>query len=359
MKIVIRVDGHKRIGMGHLYRMLTLARYLRKHKEAEVEFVIRNNRHALNLIQSFDFPVYPLLFNLSYADEARILESYLFEKKCDVVCVDLLKRCREKTYMSRLRRSARAVMVAFSDTHSREEIAADLVFNASVFQRPEYYGKEAGRVYFLGLDYVIMPEVRSEVSKRAVIRPMPEKILVCMGGSDHHDLTYNVLKAIDKSQFAFEIDVVVGSTFFPPSSMDWFASTLSHPTRVIYDPDGVYDLLSRSDLAITAGGTVLIERMRSGVPGLTISQLRHQAALAAEIARRGAGVDLGIYSDLSPVELTAQFEKLYSNQNMRRKISTIGRKMVDGLGLYRVAEKICEQIEPGQSVQPMDQSALK
>ena len=179
---------------------------------------------------------------------------------------------------------------------------------------------------------------------------MPERILICMGGSDHHDLTYHVLKAIDKSRYAFEIDTVVGSTFFPPPRLDRFASALSHPARVIYDPDGVQDLLKQSDLAITAGGTVLIERLRAGVPGLTISQLRHQAALASEIARRGAGVDLGIYSDLSSLELTAQFEKLYSNQNMRRRIATIGRKMVDGLGLCRVASKICEQIDPGRSV---------
>lgn len=340
MKVVIRADGHKRIGMGHLYRMLTLCRHLRKEYGAAATFVTRNNSQALKLIQRFHFDVQPLAFNISRSDEIRQLRRTLTDLKPDVLCVDLLKRCKENSYMKAMRVRPELLLVAFNDTHQRTDIAADLIFNASLFQRPEHYRWQKSRAYYLGLDYVLLPDAYATGANALEIREKPERMLICMGGSDHHNLTHRVLTAMDQSRLSFSIDVVVNSAFFPPQQMTPFARALKHPTRVFYDPDGLLPLLRETDIAITAAGTTLIERMCAGVPGITISQLRHQAVLAEEVARRGAGLNLGMHSESDLAELLPQFERLYLDRALRRKIAEEGRNLVDGQGLARTCRLI-------------------
>jgi spore coat polysaccharide biosynthesis predicted glycosyltransferase SpsG len=38
--VIIRVDGHFKIGLGHLIRSLTIADYLSDHKNVTVKFII-------------------------------------------------------------------------------------------------------------------------------------------------------------------------------------------------------------------------------------------------------------------------------------------------------------------------------
>jgi spore coat polysaccharide biosynthesis predicted glycosyltransferase SpsG len=340
LKIAVRADGHKRIGMGHLYRMLTLSRYLRQEYGAETTFITRNNAQALKLIDRFQFDVLPLAFNISSADEIRQVRQFLANIYPHILCVDLLKRCNDMAYMKSLRTHPELTLVAFNDTHRRTDIAADIIFNVSVFQRTEYYRKQKNRTYYLGLDYVLLPEGYTLSSEAYEVREKPERLLICMGGSDHHNLTYRVLSAIDQSRLSFSIDVVVNSAFFPPQQIGPFAHSLKHSTRVVFDPDGLTSLLRRADIAITAAGTTLVERICAGVPGITISQLRHQAALAEEVARRGAGLDLGLHSLSDLDALVTLFDRLYLDQALRLKISEEGRKLVDGRGLARTSQLI-------------------
>ena len=332
--------------MGHLYRMLNLARHFRRIYDADVTIITRNNKSALDLVNRFEMRVYPIDYNTSYRDEIEKIGEILSKHKPNVICIDLLKRCEDRHYMLELRKLGHACVVAFSDTHQRCEIDADLVFNASIFQQTGYYQHVKGCRYFLGLDYVMLPEGYAGLSKKETsVRPVPKRILVCMGGADHHDLTYRVIKAIDRSRLEFEVDVAVSASFFPAHRMEPFISALSHKTRVVYDADGLSALFANADIAVTAGGTLLIERMCSGVPGITINQLRHQADLASEVMRQGANLDLGIHSAVNMNHLTKRFESLFSNVSLRQAMAAKGRKMVDGNGLPRVAKSIVETVK--------------
>lgn len=345
MRIAIRADGHKRIGMGHLYRMLNLARHLRRVHHADIAFISRNNKSALDLFRSFQMDVYPIPYSISYEEEIEKTGEILERYQPHLLFVDLLKRCEDKNFMVALRNHTAATVVAFSDIHQPLAIEADLVFNASIFQKAVHYQHVKDCRYFLGLDYVILPEGYARLAEhKPTVRSLPKRVFVCMGGADHHDLTYRVLRAIDKSPSTFETEVVVSSAFFPPEHMTAFTETLIHPTSVTFDPDGLLTILAKTDIAVTAGGTILIERMCAGVPGITINQLKHQAALAAEVARKGAGVDLGLHSTVDMGQLTVQFDALLSDTAARQEMAAKGRQMVDGGGLKRVAEVISRTV---------------
>lgn len=342
-KIMIRVDGHKRIGMGHLYRMLTLSKFLRRQFGFEVVFVVRNNQAALNLIEKNHFRVYALRFTISYQDELEKLEQLIATEKPCIFIVDLRKRCHDRSYMKKLKSAGKVRVVAFTDIHEKSVVEADIVFNFSIYQRKDFYDHIKRTKYYVGFDYLILPPKYLTLKSCLKRGDHVEKVIICMGGSDHHNLTFNVLKAIDKSKHDFRCDVILSSSFFPKKKVDDFVKKLRHNITVYYDLDGIFDSLLKADLAITAGGSTHVECMCIGVPGIVINQLSHQAAHSRKIAELGAILDLGLYKNVNSKCILEKFSTLYEDRDMRKRMSIRGRELVDGKGLDRVSKIIVEE----------------
>lgn len=345
-RIVIRVDGHKGIGMGHVYRMLTLAKYLRHLYDYEIIFVTRNNKAALDLIESNRFRVYPLRFNASRYDELESLKRVVADVNSGMVVVDLLRRCHEKQFMKKLRSQGNVYIVAFTDVHENREIESDIVINTSFYQNQEDFRHIKGTKYYLGLDYVILPPAYLTIKNRqAENRNHVEKVLICMGGSDHHNLTFTVLKGIDKSDHDFCCDVIVSSAFFQEEKVNRMVKNLRHKVTIYYDQDGILDHLKKADMAITSGGTVHVERMCAGVPGIVINQLRHQCVLSRKASEMGISIDVGFYSAVQSGHLLRAIDTLLKDGALRESMSRRGRKLVDGKGLERVSKIVTEAFQ--------------
>lgn len=339
-KIVIRVDGYKGIGMGHLYRMLTLSRYLRQQHGFDISFIVRNNRPALALIEKHQFRTYALKFNISRQDELVKLGQILSAERPNIIIVDSRKRCHERSFMQSIKSASNACTIAFTDMHEKREVQSDIVINSSILQKQETYKDIHDTKYYLGFDYVILSPDYLSVKSIPRANGAVKRVMICMGGADQHNLTFTVLKAIDKSAHNFVCDVISSSAFFKKETVNDVVKTLRHETTVYYDLDGIFDRLLQADLAITAGGNAHVERMCVGIPGIAISQELHQATSVKEIANRGATVDLGIFKDLKPKRLLEAFNNLIENKCMRERMSKRGRLLVDGKGLIRVSNII-------------------
>jgi UDP-2,4-diacetamido-2,4,6-trideoxy-beta-L-altropyranose hydrolase len=333
-KILVRADGSKKIGMGHLYRNLRLARYLRKRYGIEVVFLTRNN--AVELLKKEKFKVHTLGYAQSFAAEIKTIVKVVAKEKPDAVIVDILDGCFDRKYMAAFRSGENRVIV-FNDTARRGAVGADVVFNTNL--KPS----EAKNGEYYGYDYLILPE--EYVSRpRRNINAQAKNVLVCMGGSDHNNLTRRVLNAIDQSGLAFRCDAVVSSAYFNKKDMDALTKRLHHPLRVHYDVDGLLGILKRTDVAITAGGYTQVERMAAGVPGIVINQLRHQEMYTRPIGRMGGCIDLGFHRDISDEAICRSFERLMQDVNIRRTVACRGLEIVDGQGLKRVADIIVRSL---------------
>ena len=348
--LVIRVDGHKAIGMGHLYRMVTLSRYLRHQHGLEISFIVRNNRAALTLVQRHRFRTHPLEFSISRENELAKVTSVLSSEKPQVVIVDLRNRCHDQSFMKSIKSASNACIIAFTDVHEKQEVQADIVINGSILQDQESYKDILGTKYYLGFDYVVLSPGYLAIESGPKAGDQVERVMICMGGADQHNLTFTVLKAIDKSAHNFVCDVVLSSAFFKRETVDDVVKILRHETTVYYDTDGILDLLLQADLAITAGGNAHVERMCAGVPGIAISQELHQAASVREIAGFGATVDLGLFKDLGPRRLLEAFNKLIEDTGSRERMSKCGRLLVDGKGLIRVSDIIARECKGSSKI---------
>jgi len=338
------VDGHKGIGMGHLYRMLTLSNFMRKKGSLDFVFIVRNNRPACDLIKKHQFKIYPIKFNISQQDELEEISQIIEYEKPKVIIVDLIKRCFDDVFMKSIKEVNNSCIIVFTDVHNTFKVDADLVFNVSLCQKYKNYEEIVRPKYYLGFDYVILDPNYAYIKNGSNVKKNVETVLVCMGGADHHNLTFDVLKTIDESKHDFCCDVIVSSAFFKKDKVDEFLKMVRHKTRVHYDLDGILERLLHAELAITAGGNTHIERMCAGVPGIVVSQLRHQAVSVRKISELGATMDLGIYKDVNFERLLEIFNELFQNRALRKQMVEHGRSLVDGNGLMRVSKIITETI---------------
>jgi len=342
-KIIIRVDGHKRIGMGHLYRTINLAKYIRKHYKYKIIFITKNNKASLRLLDRNQFKYFTLQFNISRKVEAKNIKDIIKAEKPDVIIIDVLKGCFDKIYMDAFRINNNVCIVSFIDSHRKSIINADIVFNTSLYQKKEYYKDIEDTKYYLGFDYLIIPEKHMESQRKIIINRQVRKVLICMGGADHHNLTFKVLKAIDKSHHDFKCDVVLSSSFFKKTYIERVLKSIRHKVSIYYDVDGLFGLFKTADLAITAGGYTHVERISSGIPGIVINQLVHQAQLSKMIAKHMATVDLGLYKNISSQCILKSFNDLVENDDLRKKISKQGIKLVNNRGLENISKIIFNQ----------------
>lgn len=339
-KILIRVDGHKRIGMGHVYRTINLANYIRKYYKYKVVFITRNNRASLELLERNQFKYFSLQFNLSRKEEIKNMGDIIEIEKPDVIIIDVLKSCFDDAYINAFRKNNNVCIVVFIDNHRKSIINADIVFNTSLYQKKEYYKDIENTKYYLGFDYLIIPEKYIGIKRRNIINRPVQKVIICMGGTDHHNLTFKVLKAIDKSHHDFECDVVLSSSFFQKTYVERILKKIRHKISIYYDVDSLFDFFKTADLAITAGGYTHVERISSGVPGIVINQLVHQAQLSKMIAKYIATVDLGLYKYISNQYILKSFNDLIDNYDLREHISQQGIKLVNGKGLENISKII-------------------
>jgi UDP-2,4-diacetamido-2,4,6-trideoxy-beta-L-altropyranose hydrolase len=340
--IAIRVDGHKGTGMGHISRMIVLARYLRETENVEIFFITKNSQPATEIIISNGFESYTLDFNISIKEELDKVNKIIHHEEPHVIIIDVLGCSSDSEYINCVKKISDLVVISFTDIHNKMcMLAADVVINSSILQMGnESFYKEN---YYLGLDYCLLSSDYMNLPQVNQTSNTTKKVMVCMGGVDHNNLTLRVLNALDRSINNFEFSVILSASYTDKEKMEAIKKSMNHKMKIHYDVDGIYAKLNTVDFAITAGGNAHAERISAGVPGIAISQESHQDASVVEYEKFGATLNLGIYSELNEDTLLKSFDKLYENTALQDNMVNIGRKLLDGHGLQRVSNIIMQK----------------
>jgi spore coat polysaccharide biosynthesis predicted glycosyltransferase SpsG len=75
-----------------------------------------------------------------------------------------------------------------------------------------------------------------------------------------------------------------------------------------------------------------------------ISQVEHQEKYSQQIQKLGGCVHLGFHKDISDEDILNGFESLLNDFKRRRDVARLGRKLVDGRGLNRIADIVIRTI---------------
>ncbi len=307
LKIAIRTEGSHEMGLGHIYRALTIANLFPEH---EVIFLTNpEKKPGYMKLKEHTFPIE------LYRSEDELL------KKIDQISPDILINDILDTgekYIDKLKQKG-IFVVNFEDVGSGSR-KADLLINALY----EWSGREENA--FFGYRYECLREEFYMFPIKDSIREKVENILITFGGTDPSNLTKRVIKILpDILPEDVRVTVITGLGYKHTDELKNLIVNLSekgYQIEMISGSPIMAKYMFEADLIITSNGRTVYEAVSSATPTLVIAQNpREMTHTFAKICR---GIKfLGLASELKDNEIMQVVRELLTDYNKRKQMNTL------------------------------------
>ena len=327
--IVIRADGNADIGAGHLMRCLTIAEEIRERER--VIFWCADEDSAAQ-VRSRGYEV--LVLGTDYRD--MLSELPLLEKAAGsggkIFLVDSYYVSAE--YLQALR--------AYGSVYLLEDVPGntwqvDGIINYNAFAGVEDYRKVYGQSSRLYIGAAYVPLRRQFTQRDYRVRGQVKELLITTGGGDRENIAGRILETIEGMDC--KVNVISGPYNPHGEWLNRYAA--SHPRVTVHrQVTEMAELMLRSDLAVTAGGTTIYELCALGVPFVCFSYAGNQEALTAYAGRQEIGLNAGKFhcDPKGTLECIGSLTRqAAADMELRRRISRRARAVVDGAGAKRLA----------------------
>lgn len=327
--IFIRVDGYRKIGLGHIYRGLTLANLFAEHN---VVFVLKEcSDIGINKIRESNYKYIIIQQNEDILD---LIDEY----KVDLVINDILNT--EITYMKKLKEKCEKV-INFEDL-GEGRFLADMVFNDIYSQKNElvnhYYGSE---YYCLREEFILAePKAMCEEVKN---------ILILFGGTDPCDITQRILKIICNEEVyrGIKFTFILGLGYPHSEEIQKFLlnNKCTSDIEVLVDVKNISKYMEKADLAISSQGRTMYELAYMQVPTVLIAQNKRERRHSFGSLENGF-VNLGINDELEDITIYSTLSWLITCQQIRQQMKDCMKKKSQELsnGMYKVKGLIFNEI---------------
>lgn len=321
-KIVIRVNGYKYLGLGHIYRMLIIADYLIDHDlifllnedDGVAQRIIREKNYT---VQTFE------------GDEVKAIK----QLAPDIVINDILDTSEE--YILCLKNLGFRV-VNFEDLGPGAK-HADAVINALYESPVKLSNFYTGEKYYCARNEFIN-------ARKKKVREDVNRVLITFGGADPNNLTLKTLQAIAQSNKAFHITIIIGPGYRHKNSLKKQLNSVPQNVELLSDVKFMAEKMTAADLIFTSAGRTMYEIAMIGTPAIVIAQNSREMTHTFGHIYNGF-YNLGLHSELSESDITHAFEKLYDDYDLRTELSE--RMKVHDLskGIQRVCSIILNEKE--------------
>lgn len=355
--VVFRADASHRIGTGHVMRCLTLADALRA-RGAHVGFVCRDlDGHLMALLRTRGMdvralpaparaaskagPEYAGWLGVPERTDAVETIAALPNRQPDWLVVDHYGLGSAWELQVRANVGRLLVVDDLADRPHDCDVLLDpnhwvVPDRRHVGQVPEHSQILTGAQYaLLGPEYANARPVASV--RDGVVR----RVLVYFGGSDPHDITGMTLAVLSQSEFGhLDVDIVVGPNNAHRGAI--LTQAARRPRTCVHEPRAhLADLMAAADLAFGAAGVATWERMCLGLPSLVVCIADNQRPTCEALSAEGLIQYVGDWTSVGPEDLAHALRRVLAEPERLTRLSTLGARLVDGLGASRVAAKLC------------------
>jgi len=343
--IVFRVDASNKIGLGHLYRCLNLAKLL-KNIGSNVIFIcsgdsgyyrryIDENLYSIEVIdgsRSGEFTEY------DWVDDAHKTTNIINNLEVDLLIVDHY----DLDYRWEISVSKLVKKIFVIDDLAQKKHYCDFILNHACTAE-HYQGllikKDA--TILCGLEYVPINNKFYDVRELALVkRKSTEKIkniLIFMGGADSNNITSIVIDTIKniESLNLYEIKVLLPITATYFNYIKEKIKSIQVNIDLIPGSDNMAELCLWADLCIGSGGMASWERCVLGLPSIVKSINNNQDMSVSLLEKLGGAITWNNNQDLCH-----SINEIRSDAQLWHSLSTNSAKICDGLGLERIIREI-------------------
>ena len=330
MKVLFRVDASTKTGTGHVSRCLTLAQeFLRRGDEVCLQGDFGKIKWLENRIEKMCIQVMNSKYSQidfdainKFKPDLLVLDSYDFDP--------LETKMLYESYYT-------MCMVDDSIT----DYWAHIYLNQNLNQKSSLQKSplRADATYLTGEKFALIRQDILRIRKTYKLELNAiNKIVVLLGGSEFKS-DYNFSDLFRAVPEEIEINFIGGKNKLQE---DIFEELMAR--RNVHFLDFTQDLsaiLQKSDVAISAAGSTVLELYCIGIPSGFIPLAPNQVNIVSEINSLGIGVVLS--NNLSQnfsSQNTQQIEKLIYDKRFRTEFSLKSRALVDGLGAKRVISEV-------------------
>jgi UDP-2,4-diacetamido-2,4,6-trideoxy-beta-L-altropyranose hydrolase len=311
-RVIFRTDASTEIGSGHVMRCLTLADALAR-SGVESQFICREHPgHLLEAIRrrghrvtslpaataavakdTAGVPAHSAWLGVNWEQDAVETAAAIKDQSADWLVVD--HYALDARWEQALRPRCTRLMV-IDDLADRSH-DCDLLLDQNLGRLAAAYKERVPSTCSLltGAGYALLrPEfaaVRAASLSRRAGAPV-QQLLIALGGVDKDDVTTNVLHGLRGGGLPAGSRIVVALGAQAPwrDRVRDAAASMPWPTQVRVEERDMARLMSESDLAIGAAGTMAWERCCLGLPTLTLLLAENQRQGAQALASAGAAL---------------------------------------------------------------------
>ncbi|MDD5090793.1 MAG: hypothetical protein PHQ23_07725, partial [Candidatus Wallbacteria bacterium] len=302
-RIVFHVIASVEVGLGHVYRALSLAHEITDHELILVcseDHSLMVNSTAGNDFLVRSFPEPSITEEIIRLKPDLLISDALNTRSCDI---------------RKLKKSGASV-VSFEDLGSGTR-QADVVIN-EIYENPSLPGDNI----LWGHEHFFLRDEFSE-AKPHRFRKTIDSLLITFGGADKEDLTsmalMTVLEYCIKS--GIMIYIVAGPAYPYGDKLQNLIDTCGYRGIVFTCATGVISgVMEKCQVAISSNGRTVYELAHMNIPSIIVSQHLRESTHRFSCPENGF-VNLGVYTKgLTEPLLEREFKKLAGNTRHRRKL---------------------------------------
>ncbi len=325
-----RLDIGNKIGSGHYYRCLAIAKELKKNKKKVILIVNDKSNLLLHHKNKIHYTILQ-----SKTEKEKINECKELLENIKILIIDL--PTQNEIYSQRLKNYT---TVLFDDLGNKT-INSKFVFNGQILKSFHKYPKSKQNTYFfLGTKYLILRNgFLKQRSQMHFKKNKIKKILLTFGGGDYNNYSKKILKGLIQKNF--NITVILGPTYSDKNNFKKLFSKYPNLT-IKFNVQRPEKLFSTQDLVICSVGITIYELACLGIPSIMIPFNDNQLLVANKLSKEGYGKNYGFWDN--------DFNKLnylistLNDSKLRKKMYKNGRFIIDGKGIQRITKKLLQLI---------------
>lgn len=273
--VLIRCDAGNvpQIGTGHLYRSITIAKFLIKKfklNRNKIIFITKTRKKfslSKKILNQNNLNFYSINDNATSKNEFQILKKF----QSRLLIIDKYKT-KNTTYLNKLKKNFNKII--FLDAIKYEH--KDALYINSLLHNVDK------KIKNVGFEYLICPSFFNK--KKSVLRKKLINIFLFFGGFDNKKIMNNVINFFNNNKSIYNL--------YLPSS---YKTKYNYHGKIKYfNNKNFFTVLSSSDLAITAGGITMFDVINIKKPLISIPQYYHQEINIKKLQKKGCTLLLKI-----------------------------------------------------------------
>lgn len=269
------------------------------------------------------------------SDADDLTETCLHASSADWVVLDGYQF--SSSFCNQLTKSTKHVLL-IDDLGHLAHYDAELILNQNINAESVMYGSRSiNTSLLLNVRYALLRrEFHAPLLKRDHDSPC-ERVLVTLGGSDPENVTLKVVEAL-LSQKQLHVKVLVGAANPHGEILVQHCNKKNGSIELLSAVENMVALMDWAQIAISAGGTSILELAARGLPALLIVIAENQSAICLKMQQKKIMRSIGWHAHITIGELEQEISQFSSvdEKNHRAASSARSMQLVDGLGARRV-----------------------